>query len=300
LVTPDSVFDYDMTTRSRKLLKQEEILGGYDAAQYQSELTYATAADGTQIPVSLVYRRDRRLPGSQPTLLSGYGAYGFPSDVHFSSTRLSLLDRGVIYAIAHVRGGGEMGKKWHDQGRMLYKKNTFEDFIVAAEHLIARNYTSAQQLVIEGGSAGGLLMGAVVNRRPDLFTAVVAEVPFLDVINTMLDATLPLTTGEYEEWGNPQDPEFFEYMLSYSPYDNIEPKAYPAMLVETSLNDSQVMYWEPAKYVAKLRATKTDSNPLMLKINMGAGHGGASGRYDYLREIAFTYTFILWQLGLAP
>jgi oligopeptidase B len=220
--------------------------------------------------------------------------------VHFSSTRLSLLDRGVIYAIAHVRGGGEMGKKWHDQGRMLYKKNTFEDFIVAAEHLIAQSYTSPQQLAIEGGSAGGLLMGAVVNRRPDLFTAVVAEVPFLDVINTMLDASLPLTTGEYEEWGNPQDPELFEYMLSYSPYDNIERKAYPAMLVETSLNDSQVMYWEPAKYVAKLRATKTDSNPLLLKINMGAGHGGASGRYDYLREIAFTYTFILWQLGLAP
>jgi len=220
--------------------------------------------------------------------------------VHFSSTRLSLLDRGVIYAIAHVRGGGEMGKKWHDQGRMLYKKNTFEDFIVAAEHLIARSYTSSQQLAIEGGSAGGLLMGAVVNRRPDLFCAVVAEVPFLDVINTMLDASLPLTTGEYEEWGNPQDPEFFEYMLSYSPYDNIERKAYPAMLVETSLNDSQVMYWEPAKYVAKLRAIKTDSNPLLLKINMGAGHGGASGRYDYLREIAFTYTFILWQLGLVP
>jgi oligopeptidase B len=300
LVTPDSIFDYDMKTRSRKLLKQEEILGGYDAAQYQSELTYATAEDGTQIPVSMVYRRDRRLAGSQPTLLSGYGAYGFPSDVHFSSTRLSLLDRGVIYAIAHVRGGGEMGKKWHDQGRMLYKKNTFEDFIVAAEHLVARSYTSSQQLAIEGGSAGGLLMGAVVNRRPDLFCAVVAEVPFLDVINTMLDASLPLTTGEYEEWGNPQDPEFFEYMLSYSPYDNIERKAYPAMLVETSLNDSQVMYWEPAKYVAKLRSIKTDSNPLLLKINMGAGHGGASGRYDYLREIAFTYTFILWQLGLVP
>jgi oligopeptidase B len=299
LVTPDSVFDYDMNTRSRKLLKQEEVLGGYDSTRYASELTYASSPDGTPVPVSMVYRKDRRQPGPQPLLLTGYGAYGFPSDVHFSSTRLSLLDRGVIFAIAHVRGGGEMGKKWHDQGRMLAKKNTFTDFIAAAEHLVARRYTSSSQLVIEGGSAGGLLMGAVVNRRPDLFKAVVAEVPFVDMINTMLDASLPLTTGEYEEWGNPQDPEFFEYMLSYSPYDNIEPKAYPAILVETSLNDSQVMYWEPAKYVAKLRATKTDDNPVLLKINMDAGHGGASGRYDYLREIAFTYTFILWQNGLA-
>jgi len=299
LVTPDSVFDYDMNTRSRKLLKQEEVLGGYDSTRYASELTYASSPDGTPVPVSMVYRKDRRQPGPQPLLLTGYGAYGFPSDVHFSSTRLSLLDRGVIFAIAHVRGGGEMGKKWHDQGRMLAKKNTFTDFIAAAEHLAARRYTSSSQLVIEGGSAGGLLMGAVVNRRPDLFKAVVAEVPFVDMINTMLDASLPLTTGEYEEWGNPQDPEFFEYMLSYSPYDNIEPKAYPAILVETSLNDSQVMYWEPAKYVAKLRATKTDGNPVLLKINMDAGHGGASGRYDYLREIAFTYTFILWQNGLA-
>ncbi len=299
LVTPDSVFDYDMNTRSRKLLKQEEVLGGYDSTRYASELTYASSPDGTPVPVSMVYRKDRRQPGPQPLLLTGYGAYGFPSDVHFSSTRLSLLDRGVIFAIAHVRGGGEMGKKWHDQGRMLAKKNTFTDFIAAAEHLVARRYTSSSQLVIEGGSAGGLLMGAVVNRRPDLFKAVVAEVPFVDMINTMLDASLPLTTGEYEEWGNPQDPEFFEYMLSYSPYDNIEPKAYPAILVETSLNDSQVMYWEPAKYVAKLRASKTDDNPVLLKINMDAGHGGASGRYDYLREIAFTYTFILWQNGLA-
>ncbi len=299
LVTPDSVFDYDLNTRSRKLLKQEEVLGGYDPARYSSELTYATAPDGTQVPVSMVYRKDLRQAGPQPTLLSSYGAYGFPSDVHFSSTRLSLLDRGVIYAIAHVRGGGEMGKKWHDQGRMLNKKNTFTDFIATAQHLIARGYTASDKLAIEGGSAGGLLMGAVANLRPDLFKAVVAEVPFVDVINTMLDASLPLTTGEYEEWGNPKDKAFFDYMLSYSPYDNIEPKAYPAMLVETSLNDSQVMYWEPAKFVAKLRAAKTDNNPLMLKINMGAGHGGASGRYDYLREIAFTYTFMLWQLGLA-
>ena len=300
LVTPDSVFDYDMSTRSRKLLKQEEVLGGYDPARYESELIYATAQDGTQLPISMVYRRELRRAGPQPLLLTGYGAYGFASDVHFSSTRLSLLDRGLIVAIGHVRGGGEMGKRWHDQGRMLNKRNTFTDFVAVAERLIAAGYTAREQLVIQGGSAGGLLMGAVTNLRPDLFKAVVAEVPFVDVINTMLDASLPLTTGEYEEWGNPQQREYFEYMLSYSPYDNIEAKAYPTMLVETSLNDSQVMYWEPAKYVAKLRANKTDANPLLLKINMGAGHGGASGRYDFLREIAFTYSFILWQLGLAP
>jgi oligopeptidase B len=297
-VTPDSVFDYDMDTRSRTLLKQRPVLGGYDPARYASELVYATAADGTRIPVSMVYRRDLRRGGSQPTLLTGYGAYGFPHDVHFSSARLSLLDRGVVVAIAHVRGGGEMGKRWHDEGRMLSKRNTFTDFIAAAEHLVALRVTQPSQLAIEGGSAGGLLMAAVANLRPDLFKAVVADVPFVDVINTMLDASLPLTTGEYEEWGNPQEPEYFRYMLSYSPYDNIEAKAYPAMLVQTSLNDSQVMYWEPAKYVARLRAMKTDSNPLLLKTNMEAGHGGASGRYDFLREIAFTYAFVLWQLGL--
>jgi oligopeptidase B len=297
-VTPDSVFDYDMDTRSRTLLKQRPVLGGYDPARYASELVYATAADGTRIPVSMVYRRDLRRGGPQPTLLTGYGAYGFPHDVHFSSARLSLLDRGVVVAIAHVRGGGEMGKRWHDEGRMLSKRNTFTDFIAAAEHLVALRVTQPSQLAIEGGSAGGLLMAAVANLRPDLFKAVVADVPFVDVINTMLDASLPLTTGEYEEWGNPQEPEYFRYMLSYSPYDNIEAKAYPAMLVQTSLNDSQVMYWEPAKYVARLRAMKTDSNPLLLKTNMEAGHGGASGRYDFLREIAFTYAFVLWQLGL--
>jgi oligopeptidase B len=299
LVTPSSVFDYDLNTRSRTLLKQEEILGGYDASSYRSELLYADAADGARIPISLVYRRGLREGATgQPLLLTGYGAYGFASDVHFSSTRLSLLDRGVVYAVAHVRGGGEMGKKWHDQGRMLNKKNTFTDFIAAAEHLIAHGFGARGRVVIEGGSAGGLLVGAVTNLRPDLFKAVVAEVPFVDVINTMLDASLPLTTGEYEEWGNPQEAEYFQYMLSYSPYDNIEARDYPAILVETSLNDSQVMYWEPAKYVAKLRATKTDRNPLLLKTNLGAGHGGASGRYEYLREIAFTYTFILWQMGL--
>jgi oligopeptidase B len=299
LVTPDSVFDYDMNTRARTLLKQRPVLGGYDPAAYASVLVQATAGDGTPVPVSMVYRRDRRRSGPQPMLLTAYGAYGFAHDVHFSSARLSLLDRGVIVAIAHVRGGGELGKRWHDGGRMLSKRNTFTDFIAAAEHLIAQGYTQPAQLAIEGGSAGGLLMGAVANLRPDLFKAVIADVPFVDVINTMLDPSLPLTTGEYEEWGDPRDPEHFRYMLSYSPYDNIEAKAYPAMLVQTSLNDSQVMYWEPAKYVARLRATKTDANPLLLRTNMDAGHGGASGRYDYLREIAFTYAFVLWQLGLA-
>jgi oligopeptidase B len=299
LVTPDSVFDYDMNTRERSLLKQRPVLGGYDPAQYASELVYATAPDAARVPVSLVYRRDMRGQGPRPTLLTGYGAYGFAYDVQFSSTRLSLLDRGVIVAIAHVRGGGELGKRWHDEGRMLNKRNTFTDFVAAAQYLIDNRYTQPSQLAIEGGSAGGLLMGVVANLRPDLFKAVIADVPFVDVINTMLDASLPLTTGEYEEWGNPQDQQYYRYMLSYSPYDNIEPKTYPAMLVETSLNDSQVMYWEPAKYVAKLRATKADTRPLLLKVNLEAGHGGASGRYDYLREIAFTYAFILWQLGLA-
>jgi oligopeptidase B len=300
MVTPESVFEYDLDTRGRKLLKQRPVLGGYDPAQYASETQYAAAADGARIPLSLVYRRDRRIGGPQPMLLTGYGAYGIPNDVHFSSARLSLLDRGVIFAIAHVRGGGELGKAWHDQGRMLNKRNTFTDFIAAAEQLIRAGYTASENLAIEGGSAGGLLMGAVTNMRPDLFRAVVCDVPFVDVMNTMLDASLPLTTGEYEEWGDPQQPQYHDYMLSYSPYDNLRAMAYPAMLVQTSLHDSQVMYWEPAKYVAKLRTLKTDKRPLLLKTNLGAGHAGASGRYDYLREIAFTYAFVLWQLGLAP
>jgi oligopeptidase B len=245
-----------------------------------------------------VYRIDRRAGAAQPLLLYGYGAYGYPLDVDFSSARLSLLDRGVIYAVAHVRGGGEMGKRWHDEGRMLNKKNTFSDFIACAEHLIDEHYTDPGKLVIQGGSAGGLLMGAVTNLRPDLFHAVVADVPFVDVINTMLDERLPLTTGEYEEWGNPKDKAYYDYMKAYSPYDNLAAKAFPAMLVETSLNDSQVMYWEPAKYVARMRRLKTDRNPLLLRINMDAGHGGASGRYEFLREIAFTYAFVLGVLGI--
>jgi oligopeptidase B len=296
-ITPDAEFEYDLDTRARKLLKQREVRG-YDPAKYRSELVYAVALDGTRIPISLVYREDRRAMGPQPMLLYGYGAYGLSLDVNFSSTRLSLLDRGMIFATAHVRGGGEMGKRWHDQGRMLNKMNSFTDFIASAEHLIRKRYTAPDRLVIEGGSAGGLLMGAVTNLRPDLFRAVVSEVPFLDVVNTMLDDTLPLTTGEYEEWGNPNNRDYYDYMLSYSPYDNLKAAKYPAMLVETSLNDSQVMYWEPAKYVAKLRTLKKDGNPLLMRINMDAGHGGASGRYDFLKELAFTYSFILGALSI--
>jgi oligopeptidase B len=296
-VTPDATFDYRVDTRERTLLKSREVRG-YDAAKYRCEILYATAGDGVRVPISLVYRIDQRAEGPQPLLLYGYGAYGYALDVEFSSARLSLLDRGVIYACAHVRGGGEMGKRWHDDGRMLNKAHSFSDFISCAEHLIAQRLTEPSQLVIQGGSAGGLLMGAVTNLRPDLFRAVVAEVPFFDVVNTMLDESLPLTTGEYEEWGNPKEKNFYDVMKAYSPYDNLAAKNYPAMLVETSLNDSQVMYWEPAKYTAKLRAHKIDANPLLLRTNMDAGHGGASGRYDYLRETAFTYSFVLGALGI--
>jgi len=298
LVTPESVYDYDMNNRERKLLKQTEVLGGYDPTRYQSERLHAKASDGMLIPVSIVYRKGVKRDGSNPLLLMGYGSYGSSSSPTFSSNRVSLLDRGVVYAIAHVRGGGEMGKKWHDQGRMFAKKNTFTDFIAVAEHLVGEKWTSSDRLVIEGGSAGGLLIGAVVNMRPELFKAVVTRVPFVDVINTMLDSTLPLTVGEFEEWGDPRVKEEYDYIRSYSPYDNIAAKEYPAMLVKTAFNDSQVMYWEPAKYVARLRAMKTDSNPLVFKVNMAGGHGGSSGRYDKLRESAFDYAFILTQLGV--
>ncbi len=296
-VTPDTEYDYHLDRRERRMLKQREVRG-YEPEKYRSELQYAVAADGTRVPISLVYRVDRRSGATQPLLLSGYGAYGYPLDVDFGSPRLSLLDRGVIYAVAHVRGGGEMGKRWHEEGRMLDKKNTFSDFAACAEHLIREHYTDPGKLVIQGGSAGGLLVGAVTNLRPDLFRAVVVEVPFVDVVNTMLDDRLPLTTGEYEEWGDPKDKVYFDYMKSYSPYDNLAAKDYPAMLVDTSFNDSQVMYWEPAKYVARLRRLKTDGNPLLLRVNMDAGHGGASGRYEFLREIAFTYAFVLGVLGI--
>ncbi len=297
-VTPSSVFDYDMEKRTSTLLKQTEVLGGYDPANYQSERVWATAGDGTRIPISLVYRKGLKHDGSAPMLLSGYGSYGVSTNATFNSNRMSLLDRGVVFAIAHIRGGGEMGKVWHEQGRMMHKKNTFADFIAAAQHLVAQKYTSSDRLVITGGSAGGLLMGAVTNMRPDLFKAVIAEVPFVDVVNTMDDASLPLTVGEYEEWGNPQIKAEYDYIKTYCPYTNTAAKAYPTMLVKTSLNDSQVMYWEPAKWVAKLRALKTDKNPLIFKINMGAGHGGSSGRYDALRETAFNYAFILSQFAI--
>ena len=299
LKTPHSVYDYDMATHERKLLKRQIVKGGYNPDRYQTERIFATADDGVKIPVSLVYRKDLKWPSGNPLLLYGYGAYGLPSDVWFSSGRLSLLDRGMIAAIAHVRGGGEYGKRWHDQGRMMNKRNTFTDFIACAETLVARHYTDPSHLGIEGGSAGGLLVGTVLNMRPDLFRAALLEMPFVDAINTMLDESLPLTVGEFEEWGNPKIPDQFAYMKTYSPYDNIQPQAYPAMLVESSLNDSQVMYWEPAKYVAKLRATKTDSHPLLLKMHLQpAGHNGKSGRYDALRDTAFEYAFILTQLGI--
>ena len=299
LVTPNSTFDYDMNTGKSTLLKQQEVPGGFDRANYTAERVFATASDGTKIPMSMVYRKGVKLDGSAPLLLYGYGSYGASIPPTFSSRRLSLLDRGVIYVITHIRGGGELGEEWRQAGRMMNKINTFTDFIASAEALIKMKYTSSDRLVIEGGSAGGLLMGAVSNMRPDLFKAVISHVPFVDVLNTMLDATLPLTTSEYIEWGNPNDKPAYEYMKKYSPYDNVAKKNYPATLVKVSLNDSQVPYWEGAKLVAKLRAMKTDNNPLLLKVNFGAGHGGSSGRYDALREVAFDQAFVLWQVGLA-
>jgi oligopeptidase B len=299
LVRPTSTFDYDMDTGKTTLLKEQEVPGGFNSANYQSERVFATATDGTKIPMSVVYRKGTKLDGSAPLLLYGYGSYGISVPPTFSSNRLSLLDRGMIFVIGHIRGGGELGEEWRQAGRMMNKINTFTDFIACAEALINMKYTSKDRLVIEGGSAGGLLMGAVSNMRPDLFKAVVSHVPFVDVLNTMLDATLPLTTSEYIEWGNPNEKPAYEYMKKYSPYDNVGKKNYPAIMVKVSVNDSQVPYWEGAKLVAKLRTMKTDTNPLLLKVNFGAGHGGASGRYDALRETAFDYAFMLWQVGLA-
>ena len=283
-----------------ELLKEQEIPGGFDRHRYASERLWVTAKDGVRVPVSLVYRRDRfHQDGANPLYVYGYGSYGYPLPVGFSPARLSLLDRGVVLAYAHIRGGGELGDSWHDAGKMMVKRNTFTDFITVTEALVAQGYGAKDRVAIEGGSAGGLLMGAVVNERPDLFSVVLSHVPFVDVMNTMLDASLPLTVAEYEEWGNPNEPDAFVYMKSYSPYDNLKPGDYPAMLVKTSLNDSQVMYWEPAKYVAKLRTLKKNATPLLLHVNMDAGHGGASGRYDYLKEIAFDYAFLLRELGVA-
>src|SRR5215203_3384809 len=299
LVTPNSVFDYDMNTGKSTLLKQQEVPGGFERTNYKAERVFATASDGTKIPMSMVYRKGVKLDGSAPLLLYGYGSYGVSIPPTFSATRLSLLDRGVIFVIGHIRGGGELGEEWRQAGRMMNKMNTFTDFIACAETLVNMKYTSKDRLVIQGGSAGGLLMGVVSNLRPDLFQAVVSQVPFVDVLNTMLDASLPLTTSEYIEWGNPNEKAAFEYMKTYSPYDNIAKKDYPAMLVKVSVNDSQVPYWEGAKLVARLRTMKTDHNPLLLKVNFGAGHGGASGRYDALHEAAFDYAFMLWQMGVA-
>ncbi len=298
LVSPSSVFEYDIASGTSTLLKQVEVPGGFDRDQYASERVYATAADGVRVPISLVYRKDKREAGKNPLYVYAYGSYGYSLPIGFNANRLSLLDRGIVMAYAHIRGGGDLGKPWHDQGKMLVKRNTFTDFITAVEELTGSGYGDPARVAIEGGSAGGLLMGAVVNLKPEIFRAVLSHVPFVDVMNTMLDASLPLTVPEYEEWGNPNEAEYFHYMLSYSPYDNLKSGSYPAMLVKTSLNDSQVMYWEPAKYVAKLRTLKTDNNPLLLVTNMEAGHGGASGRYDYLKEIAFDYAFLLQELGL--
>ena len=298
-ITPPSVFEYDTENAKSKLLKQKEVPGGYDATRYQVEQIYATASDGVKVPISVLHLKNEKLDGSGALYLTGYGSYGVPNDVYFNSNLFSLVDRGVTVADAHIRGGGELGKAWHDDGRMMHKKNTFTDFIVCAEYLVSHGYGSKDRLTIEGRSAGGLLMGAVLNMRPDLFHAAIVGVPFVDVINTELDESLPLTVAEWEEWGNPKEKAAFDYMISYSPYDNIENKTYPNMLVRTSFNDSQVMYWEPAKYVAKMRATRTDRNLLLLKANMGpAGHGGASGRYDRIKDAAFDYAFLLTQMGI--
>jgi oligopeptidase B len=299
MTTPASTFDYDLATRER-VLKKLQPVPGYDPALYRSERIMATAGDGTGVPISLVWRRDLKRDGPQPLLLYGYGSYGVALDPWFSQTRVSLLDRGVVFAIAHVRGGGDLGRSWYEAGKMAKKETTFTDFIACAEALVERGFTTPSMLAIEGGSAGGLLMGVVVNRRPELFRAVVAEVPFVDVINTMLDETLPLTTGEFIEWGNPKRPEQYAWMRAYSPYDNLKRGAYPAMLVRSGLNDSQVAYWEPAKYIARLRTLKTDPRPLLFKVNLDVGHGGASGRFDSLREIAEDDAFLLVELGLAP
>ncbi len=296
LTTPSSMYDYDMKTRQKTLLKRDQILGGFDPANYVTERFYTTARDGARVPVSLVYRKGIARPA--PLLLTGYGSYGSSADPTFSSDRLSLLDRGFVFAIAHIRGGSEMGRAWYENGRQLQKKNTFTDFVDVADDLIRRGLTSSNRLFARGASAGGLLMGAVVNMRPELFKGVIAGVPYVDVITTMSDSTIPLTTGEYDEWGNPHDPTFYRYMLSYSPYDNVERKAYPNLLITAGLYDTQVLYVEPAKWTARLRAMKTDSNRLILRTNMEAGHGGASGRYKRWHDVAFEYAFLLDLAGL--
>ncbi|GJL48882.1 MAG: oligopeptidase B [Nitrospirales bacterium] len=299
LTTPMTIYDYHMETRRKVLLKREEVLGDFDVSQYHTERLHAQGRDGTSIPISLVYRKGFVADGNAPLLLYGYGSYGSSMDATFSSARLSLLDRGFVYAIAHIRGGEELGRAWYEDGKLLKKMNTFTDFIACAEYLRDQRYANPEKLFAMGGSAGGLLIGTVTNLRPDVFTGVIAQVPFVDVVTTMLDDTIPLTTGEYDEWGNPHQKEYFDYMLSYSPYDNVEAKSYPHILITTGLHDSQVQYWEPAKWVAKLRTLKTDSNRLILKTNMDAGHGGASGRFKRYKESATIYAFLLDLAGLA-
>ena len=298
LKTPAAVYDYDLETRDRTLRKQQEIPSGYDAGRYETRRIWATARDGTAVPISLLMSKDAATDGSAPLYLYGYGSYGLIMEARFSIAALSLVDRGFVFAIAHIRGGMEMGWDWYETGKLLQKRNTFNDFIDCAEHLIAEGYTSAGRIAAAGGSAGGMLMGAVVNERPDLFGCVVAHVPFVDVLNTMLDDTLPLTTMEYNEWGNPNDPEYYRYMRTYSPYDNVREQDYPPMLVTGGISDPRVTYWEPAKWVARLRNTRTDENPLLLRIHMDSGHAGASGRFEQLKEVAEEYAFILNVMGV--
>lgn len=298
LTTPTSTIDYNMGSKEKTIMKQQEVLGDFNKDNYESKRLWATAEDGTKVPISLVYRKDKFKAGKNPLWISGYGSYGSSSDVYFSSVRLSLLDRGFVVATAHIRGGQEMGRYWYEDGKLLKKKNTFTDFNSCVEHMIAEGYAAKDKVFAWGGSAGGLLMGAIVNMRPDLYKGVIAAVPFVDVVTTMLDESIPLTTGEFDEWGNPKNKEYYDYMLSYSPYDNVEAKAYPSMLVTTGLHDSQVQYWEPAKWVAKLRDMKTDKNPLLIKINMDYGHGGASGRFERYHEVALEYAFVLDLAGI--
>lgn len=298
LVTPSSTFDYNMNTKEKTLRKQQEIVGGYDADHYVTERLFATVADGTQVPISLVYKKGFPKNGNSPLLLYGYGSYGMSMDPTFNSSRLSLLDRGFAYAIAHIRGGEEMGRQWYEDGKMMNKKNTFTDFIDCANYLISQKYTSSDHLYAQGGSAGGLLMGAVINMAPELWNGVIAQVPFVDVVNTMLDETIPLTTNEYDEWGNPNEQAAYAYMKSYSPYENIEAKAYPNLLVTTGLHDSQVQYFEPAKWVAKLREIKQGNQVILFKTDMSYGHGGASGRFDYLKDVALNYAFLFKLEGI--
>jgi oligopeptidase B len=293
MTTPNSIYDYDMVDRGKELRKRDEVLGGFDPSDYVTMRLYARARDGVAVPISLVYRKSTPIDGTAPTLLYGYGSYGASMDPYFSAARLSLLERGFVYAIAHVRGGQELGRQWYEDGKLLKKKNTFTDFIDCADYLVAARFADPDRVYAQGGSAGGLLMGAVANMRPDRFHGIIADVPFVDVVTTMLDESIPLTTSEYDEWGDPREKEYYDYILSYSPYDNVEAKDYPNLLVTTGLHDSQVQYWEPAKWVARLRARKTDSNRLVMKTNMEAGHGGASGRYQRYREIALDYAFLL-------